>query len=103
LICARETATSGTPALQARSAGLPGDNFSFDTLSQRLRELAFLNSGLLITLNDERSGKTHEFRYEGGIVEFVRYLNQMKSPLHSKPGSHARDPWTRRRSAIPTP
>jgi DNA gyrase subunit B len=65
-------------------------NFSFDTLSQRLRELAFLNSGLRITLNDERSGKTHDFRYEGGIVEFVRYLNQMKSPLHSKPINFSR-------------
>jgi len=65
-------------------------SFSFDTLSQRLRELAFLNSGLRITLTDERSGKSHDFRYEGGIIEFVRYLNQMKSPLHSKPISFSR-------------
>jgi len=60
-------------------------SFSFDTLSQRLRELAFLNSGLRITLTDERTGKSHDFRYDGGIFEFVKYLNQMKSPLHSKP------------------
>jgi DNA gyrase subunit B len=65
-------------------------SFSFDTLAQRLRELAFLNSGLRITLTDERTGKSHDFRYEGGILEFVRYLNQMKSPLHSKPINFSR-------------
>jgi DNA gyrase subunit B len=66
-------------------------SFSFDTLTQRLRELAFLNSGLRITLTDERTGKSHDFRYEGGIVEFVRYLNQMKTPLHTKPIAFSRE------------
>ena len=60
-------------------------SYSFDTLSQRLRELAFLNSGVRIVIADERSGKSHDFLYEGGIVEFVKYLNQMKQPLHSRP------------------
>jgi len=64
--------------------------FSFDVLTQRLRELAFLNSGLRITITDERSGKSHDFRYDGGIVEFVKYLNQMKSALHSKVISFSR-------------
>ncbi len=56
--------------------------FSFDILSQRLRELAFLNKGLVITLNDERSGKAQTFCYKGGIVSFVEHLNENKVPLH---------------------
>jgi DNA gyrase subunit B len=62
--------------------------FSFDMLSKRLRELAFLNSGLRISLADERpesSGKRHEFRYEGGIVSFVGFLNTGRHPLHAEP------------------
>ena len=56
--------------------------FSFDTLAQRLRELAFLNKGLRVDLKDEKSGKSHEFRYNGGIVEFVQFLDENKNPLH---------------------
>ncbi|HUL14361.1 MAG TPA: ATP-binding protein, partial [Terriglobales bacterium] len=59
--------------------------FSFDTLSQRLRELAFLNKGLKITLNDERTEKNAEFRFTGGIAEFVKHLNRGKSTLHDSP------------------
>src|SRR3982751_6331696 len=60
--------------------------FSFDTLAQRLRELAFLNGGVTITIDDEREGgKGHKFLYEGGIVSFVQYLNQNKSPVNEKP------------------
>src|SRR5437899_9922205 len=58
--------------------------FSFDVLSQRLRELAFLNRGLLITIEDERDEKKHEFHYTGGIVSFVEHLNKNKEPLHDK-------------------
>jgi len=57
---------------------------SFDVLSQRLRELAFLNRGLLITIEDERDEKKHEFHYTGGIVSFVEHLNKNKEPLHDK-------------------
>ena len=59
--------------------------FSFETLSQRLRELAFLNGGVKITIVDERTDKSHDFHYEWGIVTFVEYLNRAKNPLHGKP------------------
>ena len=56
--------------------------FSFDLLSQRLRELAFLNRGVTITIDDERSQKKHELFYKGGIVSFIEHLNRAKSPIH---------------------
>jgi DNA gyrase subunit B len=66
--------------------------YNFDTLAQRLRELAFLNKGLLITLKDERTtdpktgeNKQAEFKYNGGISEFIKHLNRGKSVLHDKP------------------
>ena len=59
--------------------------YSFDTLAQRLRELAFLNGGILITLDDERDGKSHRFQYEGGIVSFVQHLNKNKAVANDKP------------------
>jgi DNA gyrase subunit B len=60
-------------------------SFSFDTLAQRLRELAFLNGGIVITLDDERDGKSHKFHYEGGIVSFVTHLNKSKAAVNEKP------------------
>jgi DNA gyrase subunit B len=66
--------------------------YNFDTLAQRLRELAFLNKGLLITLTDERTSdpktgepKQSEFKYNGGIAEFIKHLNRGKQVLHDKP------------------
>ena len=61
--------------------------FNYDTLAQRLRELAFLNKGLTITLTDEREepAKNHEFHYSGGIAEFIKHLNRGKAVLHDKP------------------
>ncbi|MFY9402952.1 MAG: DNA topoisomerase (ATP-hydrolyzing) subunit B [Candidatus Omnitrophota bacterium] len=58
--------------------------YSYDILSQRLRELAFLNKGLKIQLEDERSDKEAVFEFAGGIISFVGYLNKNKNPLHSK-------------------
>jgi DNA gyrase subunit B len=58
--------------------------FSFDTLAQRLRELAFLNAGVTITLDDERDGKSHKFHYDGGIVSFVEHLNKHKGLVNEK-------------------
>jgi DNA gyrase subunit B len=66
--------------------------FNYDTLAQRLRELAFLNKGLVITLTDERTtdaktgeSKQQEFKYAGGIAEFIKHLNRGKQVLHEKP------------------
>jgi DNA gyrase subunit B len=66
--------------------------YNYDTLAQRLRELAFLNKGLLITLTDERStdaksgeAKHTDFKYNGGIAEFIKHLNRGKQVLHDKP------------------
>ncbi len=59
--------------------------FSFDTLSQRLRELSFLNRGILISLEDERDNKKHRFQYEGGISSFVEHLNRNKETLPARP------------------
>src|ERR1044071_4284693 len=58
--------------------------FSFDILSQRLRELAFLNKGVKITIEDERTQKKHEFFYEGGLLSFVAHLNRAKTAVHAK-------------------
>ena len=59
--------------------------YSFDTLAHRLRELAFLNAGVLITLDDERNDKSHTFRYEGGIRSFVEYINKNKTIVNTAP------------------
>jgi DNA gyrase subunit B len=61
--------------------------FSFDKLSERLREKAFLNKGIRITIKDEREEpeKSHEFYYKGGIAEFVKHLNKNRTPIHDKP------------------
>lgn len=59
-------------------------DFSFDLLSQRLREVSFLTPGLNITIEDERSNRKHNFCYEGGIKSFVEHLNKNKKPLHTK-------------------
>jgi len=60
-------------------------DFSFDVLSQRLRELSFLNAGVRIRIADRRTEKSHDFCYEGGIVSFVEHLNRSRAPLHTPP------------------
>jgi len=58
---------------------------NFEVLTQRMRELSFLNRGLKISITDERINKSHEFQYKGGIQEFVQYLNQNKNVLNPRP------------------
>ncbi|HHJ53219.1 MAG TPA: DNA topoisomerase (ATP-hydrolyzing) subunit B [Caldithrix abyssi] len=60
-------------------------DYKFDILANRLRELAFLNRSLKITLTDERSGKTEEYAYEGGLNEFVKYLDENRVPINKTP------------------
>ncbi|OXS56673.1 DNA topoisomerase (ATP-hydrolyzing) subunit B [Cohnella sp. CIP 111063] len=59
--------------------------YDYETLVGRIRELAFLNKGIQITLTDERTGMNDSFHYDGGIVEFVKYLNKTREPLHEQP------------------
>lgn len=59
--------------------------YSYETLRLRIRELAFLNKGIRINLNDERTDKQESFHYEGGIIEFVKYVNENKDKLHDEP------------------
>jgi DNA gyrase subunit B len=63
----------------------PETEYSFDTLAQRLRELSFLNAGIRIQISDDRTKKSHDFCYEGGIRSFVDHLNKNRAPLHPEP------------------
>ena len=90
----RAPARSAPPSTDrhARSPSSPtrrssrSTEFAFDVLSQRLRELSFLNAGVRIKISDERSGEeSHDFCYEGGIVSFVEHLNRARAPLHAPP------------------
>jgi DNA gyrase subunit B len=88
-----DLATTGTTKRRGTKINFKPDTqifetteFSFDTLAQRLRELAFLNAGVLITLDDEREdGKHHRFEYKGGINEFVTYLNTNRAVVNEQP------------------
>jgi DNA gyrase subunit B len=81
-----KTNTTGTKILIMPDGDIfPERNFSFDVLSNRLRELSFLNKGLKIHIHDERDGKSHDFIYEGGIVSFVEHLNKKKKNIHPTP------------------
>ncbi|UCD11049.1 MAG: DNA topoisomerase (ATP-hydrolyzing) subunit B [Nitrospinaceae bacterium] len=78
--------TTGTKILFKPDASIFSEtNFSFEILSNRLRELSFLNRGLKIHLHDERDGKDNVFFYEGGIVSFIELLSKSKKVLHPKP------------------
>jgi DNA gyrase subunit B len=80
------TSSTGTTITFLPDAEIFEDlNFDFTTLEQRMRETAFLTAGFRITLTDERGeGRRAEFRYEGGIVDFVHYINENKEPIHKK-------------------
>ncbi|MBC8284616.1 MAG: DNA topoisomerase (ATP-hydrolyzing) subunit B [Nitrospinae bacterium] len=81
-----DTNTSGTRIRFKADAEIFEDlNFRFEILSNRLRELAFLNKGLKIHIHDERDGKDNEFIFEGGIVSFIEHLGKNKKVLHPEP------------------
>ncbi len=78
--------TSGTKiTFQADEEIFPNQRFSFGTLSQRLRELSYLNSGVAITIIDERDDRRNDFKFEGGIKSFVQGLSEKQQPLHEEP------------------
>jgi DNA gyrase subunit B len=86
LVVTGKTRKTGTKiTFHADPAIFEKTSYSYDLLAQRLRELAFLNRGLKITLQDERSDKGVEFRFTGGIVEFVKHLNRGKQVLNDSP------------------
>jgi DNA gyrase subunit B len=87
----REKGSGTTVSFRPDSKIFEVTDFHYDTIAARLRELAFLNSGLQIALNDERTGKTAAYQYRGGIVEFVKYLNQNKETLHARPVFFSRE------------
>jgi DNA gyrase subunit B len=81
-----ETNRRGTVITFKPDAGIfETTEFSFDYLTTRLRELAFLNCGVRIVLHDQRTDRTHDFKYDGGINSFVEYLNQNKKPVTPHP------------------
>jgi len=84
VVIGKSNATGTKVTFRPDRAIFPKTDFSWDVLSQRLRELAFLNKGLKIKLNDERTDKEAVFEFAGGIVSFVGHLNKNKNPLHNK-------------------
>ncbi len=80
-----KSSTTGTKVtFKADRAIFDKIDYSYDILAQRLRELAFLNKGLKIKLQDKRTDKENVFEFDGGIISFVEYLNKNKNPLHHK-------------------
>jgi DNA gyrase subunit B len=81
-----KTKKTGTTITFKPDSEIFGDlEFSYDLLSQRLREHAFLNKGITITIEDERNDKSNQFFYKGGIISFVEYLDRAKNCIHPKP------------------
>jgi len=84
---AESTATGTVTRFLADNKVFTNILYSFDILSHRLRELAFLNKGIQISIIDERSDKarSHVFKFEGGVKSFIQYLNKNKNPIHKEP------------------
>ncbi len=93
----KETGTVGKDETGTRVTFLPDDTifsttkFDFGVLQTRFREMAFLNKGIKITLKEEATGKKELFHYEGGVVDFVKWVNKSKDPLYAKPVYFVKD------------
>jgi DNA gyrase subunit B len=78
-----KTSKTGTKVTFKPDATLfPDINFVYETLAQRLRELAYLNSGVKITFKDDRNGKSDTYQFPNGLIDYVKHLNSAKNPLH---------------------
>ncbi len=78
--------TTGTKVTFLPDAEIFGKTiFNFDILTERMRELAFLNKNLKLSIEDERSGKSHKFQYKGGIAQFVQYIDEARETIMNKP------------------
>ena len=84
VIGARKTSGTKTTFMPDRKI-FKNTNFNFEVVSERMRELAFLNKGLEIEITDKKTGKKNSFQYKGGLISFVEYLNEGREPLHKKP------------------
>jgi len=86
-ITGKSESTGTTTRFKADPKVFETTNYSFDTLSNRLRELAFLNKGVEISIVDERTekAKSHKFKFDGGVRSFIEYLNKSKKTIHKEP------------------
>jgi len=85
IVVGKSTSTGSKVMFIPDGTIFPKINFDFEIVSERMRELAFLNKNIKISITDEVSDESETFQYKGGIVEFVKYINEMRHPLHPKP------------------
>jgi len=83
-VVGKTNATGTKIVIKPDTSIFPEINFSFDVLSNRLRELSYLNKGLKIHIHDEKDGRSHDFLFEGGLLSFVDHLNKNKKVIHPK-------------------
>ena len=85
IVVGKSTSTGSKVIFIPDGTIFPKINFDFEIVSERMRELAFLNKNIKISITDEVNDESETFQYKGGIIEFVKYINEMRHPLHPKP------------------